>query len=69
LELFVDANFSGDWDPNDTARSQHGYIIKYKGCAILWKWQMQTEIALLLLTESEDIGLLYGLRDVIPIMR
>ena len=32
LEMHVDANFAGNWDPNetmdqDTARSRHGYII------------------------------------------
>ncbi len=73
LELYVDADFSGNWDANetwdrDTARSRHGYIIKYEGCAIMWKSQMQTEIALSS-TESEYTGLSYGLRDVIPIMR
>ena len=52
LEVFVDADFSGNWDSKDagnsrdTARSRHGYIITYKGCPILWKSQMQTEIAL-----------------------
>jgi hypothetical protein len=75
LELFVDANFSGNWDPNktrdrNTARSQHGYIIEYKGCTILWKLQMLTEIVLILSTENEYTGLSYGLCYVIPpIMR
>ncbi len=72
LELFVDADFSGNWDPKesqdrDTARSRHGYILMYAGCAVLWKSQMQTEIALSS-TESEYTGLSYGLRDTIPIM-
>jgi hypothetical protein len=65
LEVYVDADFSGNWDPKetqdrDTARSWHGYIITYAGCAILWKSQMQTEIALLS-TESEYTGLPYAL--------
>jgi hypothetical protein len=68
----VDADFSGNWDPKesqdrDTARSRHGYILMYAGCAVLWKAQMQTEIALSS-TESEYTGLSYGLRDTIPIM-
>jgi predicted nucleotidyltransferase len=72
LEVYVDADFSGNWDPKeaqdrDTARSRHGYIITYAGCAILWKSQMQTEIALLS-TESEYTDLPYALRDAIPIM-
>jgi hypothetical protein len=72
LEVYVDANFSGNWDPKetqdrDTARSRHGCIITYAGCAILWKMQMQTDIALSS-TESEYTGLPYALRDAIPIM-
>ncbi len=72
LEVYVDADFSGNWDPKEaqdrnTAWSRHGYIITYGGCAILWKSQMQTEIALSS-TESEYTGLSYALRDAIPIM-
>ncbi len=72
LEVYVDADFSGNWDPKeaqdrDIARYRHGYIITYAGCAILWKSQMQTEIALSS-TESEFTGLSYALRDAIPIM-
>jgi hypothetical protein len=72
LEVYVDVNFSGNWDPKeaqdrDTARSGHGYIITYVGCAILWKSQMQTEIAFSS-TESEYTGLSYALKDAIPIM-
>ena len=39
----------------------------YAGCPILWKSQLQTEIALSS-TESEYTGLSYALRDAIPIM-
>ena len=73
LEVFVDADFSGNWDNKDaahnrdTARSRHGYIITYRGCPIIWKSQMQTEIALSS-TESEYMGLSYALREAIPIM-
>ena len=73
LEVYVDADFSGNWDPKapemdkDTARSRHGYIITFEGCPIIWKSQMQTEICLSS-TESEYIGLSYALREVIPIM-
>jgi hypothetical protein len=57
LEVFVDADFVGNWDPVDTesrdsARSRHGYIVKYFGCPIVWKSQMVTEIAISS-TESE----------------
>ena len=73
LEVFVDADFSGNWDhimaaeDRDTARSRHGYIIRYMGCPIIWKSQLQTEIALSS-TESEYTGLSYALRDAIPLM-
>ena len=71
--MYVDADFAGNWNREeannrDTARSRHGYIINYLGCPIIWKSQMQTEIALSS-TESEYIGISQGLRDVIPMMR
>jgi Reverse transcriptase (RNA-dependent DNA polymerase) len=72
LEVYVDADFVGNWDPADTqnrdsARSRHGYIIKYNNCPILWKSQMATEIAMSS-TESEYTGASYALREAIPIM-
>jgi hypothetical protein len=72
MEVYVDADFSGNWDPKETqdvntARLWHGYIISYAGWPVIWKSQMQTEIALSP-TESEYVGLSYALRDVIPIM-
>lgn len=72
LEVYVDADFSGNWDPKetqdkDTARSRHGYLIMYHGCQILAKSQLQMEICLLS-TESEYTGLSYALREAIPIM-
>jgi hypothetical protein len=48
------------------ARSQHGYIINYAGCHLLWKSQLQTEVAPLS-TESEYTGLSYALRDAIQV--
>jgi hypothetical protein len=71
LEVFLDADFAGNWDPNehwdrDTARSRHGYIITYAGAPLLWKSHLQTEIALSS-TESEFTSLSYALRDAIPI--
>ncbi len=73
LELFVDADFAGNWDATeafkdrDTARSRHGFILMYAGCPLIWKSSLQTEIALSS-TESEYTGLSYALRDAIPIM-
>ena len=42
LEMFVDADFAGNWNKYDTwdcdtARLQHGYVIMYDGCPITWK--------------------------------
>ena len=72
LEVFVDADFSGNWCKEDshdidTARSRHGYIIKYQNCPIVWKSQLQGEVALSS-SESEYTGLSYALREAIPIM-
>ena len=72
LEVYVDADFSGNWNKEDsqddaTARSRHGYVIKFMDCPIIWKSQLQHEIALSS-TESEYTGLSYALREVIPIM-
>lgn len=74
LEVYVDADFMGNWDPKeaandrDTARSRHGYIINYCGCPIVTKSQLQTEVCLST-TESEYTGLSYSLREAIPIIR
>ena len=73
LEVYVDADFAGCWDPKeshvrDTAQSQHGYVISYGGCSIIWKSQLQTEIALFSI-ESEYTGLSYALRDAISIIQ
>ena len=48
-------------------RSQHGYIILYFGCPLIWKSQLQMEIALSS-AESEYTGLSYALCKAIPLM-
>ena len=52
FEVWADADFTSNWhsgtamkDP-DTSRSRFGYTIMYMGIPILWKLQLQTEIAL-----------------------
>lgn len=73
LEVFVDADFAGNWDKElagfdkDTARSRHGYIIYFAGIPITWKSQLQQEIALSS-CESEITGYSYALREAIPII-
>ena len=74
LEVFVDTSFAGNWDKkdtqtgdHDTARSRHGYIILYYGCPLIWKSQLQTEIALSS-TESKYTGLSYALCEAIPLL-
>ena len=72
MEIYCNADFAGAWDPElagediDTARSRHGYIITYAGVPLVWKSQLQGEIALSS-TESELIGLSAGLRTAIPL--
>jgi hypothetical protein len=74
FQVWADADFSGNWDDPDeamtdsnTARSRSGFIITYMGCPLLWKSQLQTEIALST-TEAEYICLSQALRKVIPLM-
>jgi hypothetical protein len=73
FDVYVDANFAGDWNRHDcaeenyTAKSRHGYLIMYAGCPMLWTSRLQTEIALSS-TESEFIGLSDSVRVVITIM-
>ena len=73
FEVWADADFSGNWrkeealEDSDTARSRSGYIITYLGCPILWKSQLQTEIAWRS-CESEYICLSQALKRTIPLM-
>ncbi len=41
IEVFVDADFAGGWDPEDALNadsvySRTGYVICYAGCPIYW---------------------------------
>jgi hypothetical protein len=49
------------------ACSRHGCIIMYKGCSMIWRSQLQTEIEISS-EESKYIGILYTLREVISIL-
>ena len=68
----MDSNFCGNWHKKyagetDFVQSRHSYIIMYAGCPIVSKSQLQTEIALST-TEADYTGLLYTLREAIPLM-
>ena len=72
LELFVDADFAGNWknadaDHPENCLSRTGYVIRYNNCCILWKSQLQTEITLSS-TESEYVALSQALRQVLPVI-
>jgi Reverse transcriptase (RNA-dependent DNA polymerase) len=73
LELFCDADFAGlykreDDRSVDSARSRTGYIIKLSGCPLVWKSQLQTDIALSTL-EAEYSALSVALRTLLPLRR
>jgi hypothetical protein len=70
IEVFVNADFAGGWDPGDALNadnvySRTGYIICYAGCPIFWQSKLQTEIALST-AEAEYIALSQALRETIP---
>ena len=71
LEVYVDADFAGNWDINcthdpSTAKSCTGYIITYASCPLIWASKLQTEYALST-TESEYYALSTALREAIPL--
>ena len=72
LEVYVDADFAGGWDPEnaddaDTVYSRTGFVICYAGCPVFWMSKLQTEIALLT-AEAEYIAMSQALRETIPLM-
>ncbi len=72
MNVYVDADFVVNWDPekaskSDIARLRHSYMITYAGFPITWKSQVQGTICLSL-TESEYTDLRYALQGAIPIV-
>jgi hypothetical protein len=70
IEVYVDANFAGGWDPGDAINpdnvySHTGYVIQYAGCPIYWQSKLQTEIELST-AEAEYIALSQALRETSP---
>ena len=71
LECYVNANFAGLYlqEPDhipDSVCSHTGWVITLSGCPLLWKSQLQSEIALLT-THAKYITLLSCMRVVIPL--
>ncbi len=57
LEVFVNANFAGGWDPEDAENADNvysptGYVVCYAGCPMFWQSKLQMEIALSTLRQS-----------------
>jgi hypothetical protein len=70
LEVFVDADFAGGWNPGDASNADNvysctGYVICYSGCPMFWLSKLQTEIALST-AKAEYIALSQALRETIP---
>jgi hypothetical protein len=70
LEVFVDADFAGGWDPDNAENAGNvysctGYVICYAGCPMFWQSKLQTEIALST-AEAEYIALSQALRETLP---
>ena len=71
IEVFVDTDFSGTWNLEESdlmisALSRTGCGIKILNCPIHWVSKMQTEVALST-TELEHIALSQSARDLISI--
>jgi hypothetical protein len=72
LEVYVNADFAGGWDPADPGNadniySRTGFVIQYASCPIFWQSKLQTEIALST-AEAEYIALSQALKETIPMM-
>jgi hypothetical protein len=73
LEVFVDANFAGGWDPEDAESTENvypctRYVICYAGCPMFWQSKLQTKIALST-AEEKYIALLRALRETLPMTK
>ena len=73
FECWVDADFSGNWRPQDahndpmTAKSRSGWMVHFARVPITWASKIQTVTALST-TEAEYIARSTSLREVIPLM-
>ncbi len=70
IEVYVDAIFSGGWDPAnpmnaESIYSRTGYAIQYAGCPAYWQSKLQTEIAFST-AKAEYTVLSQALRKTLP---
>ncbi len=71
IEVYVDADFVGGWDPAqaddaDNIYSRTGFVIYYAGCPVFRQSKLQTEIALQT-AEAEYNAMLQAPRETIPL--
>jgi hypothetical protein len=71
LEVWVDTDFAGGWNPDEAGDSDNvysctGFVIYYAGCPVYWQSKLQTEIALST-AEAEYIAMSQALRETIPL--
>ena len=72
IDTYPDAAFAGLYNYEDSCdpvcvRSRTGYVINVAGCPVLWKSQLQTEIATSTM-QAEVIALAACCRELIPIV-
>ena len=72
IDAYPDADFAGLYNYEDSCdpvcvRSRTGYVINVAGCPVLWKSQLQTEIATSTM-QAEVIALAACCRELIPIV-
>ncbi len=70
IEVYVDADFAGGWDPGDPLNADNvylrtGYVVQYAGYPIYWQSKLQTEIALST-AEAEYLALSQALMERLP---
>ena len=71
INAYVDADFAGLYgqEPDDNiqaAQSRTGYVITIAKCPMLWKSQLQSEVALST-THAEYVALSQCMRVIIPL--
>ncbi len=71
LEVWVDADFAGGWNPSEADNADNvytcdGFVIYYAGCPVFWQGKLNLKIALLT-AEAKYILMLQALRETIPL--